>query len=87
MEFIDLQAQYQALRQPIDQAIREVLDASRYINGPQVKQLEEALAGFVGVEHAVGFSSGTDALLAILMAWEIGAGDEVITTPFSFIAT
>ncbi|MBF0182253.1 MAG: DegT/DnrJ/EryC1/StrS family aminotransferase [Magnetococcales bacterium] len=87
MEFIDLQAQYQALRQPIDLAIREVLDASRYINGPQVKQLEEALAGFVGVEHAVGFSSGTDALLAILMAWEIGPGDEVITTPFSFIAT
>ncbi|MBF0126315.1 MAG: DegT/DnrJ/EryC1/StrS family aminotransferase [Magnetococcales bacterium] len=87
MEFIDLQAQYQALRVPVDRAIQEVLDSSRYINGPQVKQLEAELARFVGIEHGVGFSSGTDALLAILMAWEIGPGDEVITTPFSFIAT
>ncbi|MEO5332317.1 MAG: DegT/DnrJ/EryC1/StrS family aminotransferase [Magnetococcus sp. YQC-5] len=87
MEFIDLQAQYQALREPVNQAIQEVLDSSRYINGPQVKQLEETLARFVGTEHAVGFSSGTDALLALLMAWEIGPGDEVITSPFSFIAT
>lgn len=87
MEFIDLQAQYQILRDPVNQAIQEVLDSSRYINGPQVKQLETALASFVDIDYAVGFSSGTDALLAILMAWKIGPGDEVITSPFSFIAT
>ncbi|MBF0342316.1 MAG: DegT/DnrJ/EryC1/StrS family aminotransferase [Magnetococcales bacterium] len=87
MEFIDLQAQYRMLRTEINQAIQEVLDSSRYINGPQVKALEEALAGFVGCAHGVGFSSGTDALLALLMAWNVGPGDEVITTPFTFIAT
>ncbi|GAB0058438.1 UDP-2-acetamido-2-deoxy-3-oxo-D-glucuronate aminotransferase [Candidatus Magnetaquicoccaceae bacterium FCR-1] len=87
MEFIDLQTQYRAMRDPINQAIQAVLDSSRYINGPQVKELETALAAFVGCDHAVGFSSGTDALLAILMAKGIGPGDEVITTPFTFIAT
>ncbi|MBF0629048.1 MAG: DegT/DnrJ/EryC1/StrS family aminotransferase [Magnetococcales bacterium] len=88
MEFIDLQAQYRMMRPAIDQAIQEVLDSSRYINGPQVQALEQALAAFVGSGmHAVGFSSGTDALLAILMAKGIGPGDEVITTPFTFIAT
>ncbi|MBF0437989.1 MAG: DegT/DnrJ/EryC1/StrS family aminotransferase [Magnetococcales bacterium] len=87
MEFIDLQAQYRIMRDPVNRAIQEVLDSSRYINGPWVKELETVLARFVGVGHAVGFSSGTDALLAILMAWGIGPGDEVITSPFSFIAT
>ncbi|MEO5345330.1 MAG: DegT/DnrJ/EryC1/StrS family aminotransferase [Magnetococcus sp. YQC-9] len=87
MEFIDLQTQYRAMREPINQAIQAVLDSSRYINGPQVKELESALAAFVGCDHAVGFSSGTDALLAILMAKGVGPGDEVITTPFTFIAT
>ncbi|MBF0215161.1 MAG: DegT/DnrJ/EryC1/StrS family aminotransferase [Magnetococcales bacterium] len=75
------------MRDPVNRAIQEVLDSSRYINGPQVKELETALAEFVGCSHAVGLSSGTDALLAILMAWGIGPGDEVITTPFTFIAT
>ncbi|MBF0191513.1 MAG: DegT/DnrJ/EryC1/StrS family aminotransferase [Magnetococcales bacterium] len=87
MEFIDLQSQYRLMRDPVNRAIQEVLDTSRYINGPQVKELEGALAEFVGCGHAVGLSSGTDALLAILMAWGIGPGDEVITTPFTFIAT
>jgi UDP-2-acetamido-2-deoxy-ribo-hexuluronate aminotransferase len=87
LEFIDLQAQYRTMRDPVNRAIQEVLDSSRYINGPQVKELETALAEFVGCSHAVGLSSGTDALLAILMAWGIGPGDEVITTPFTFIAT
>ncbi|MBF0177869.1 MAG: DegT/DnrJ/EryC1/StrS family aminotransferase [Magnetococcales bacterium] len=87
MQFIDLQAQYQAYRQEIDAAIQGVLDSSRYIHGPQVAALEEALARFVGVRHAVGFSSGTDSLRATLMAWGIGPGDEVITTPFTFVAT
>ncbi|MBF0621779.1 MAG: DegT/DnrJ/EryC1/StrS family aminotransferase [Magnetococcales bacterium] len=87
MQFIDLQAQYQAYKSEIDTAIAEVLQTSRYINGPNVENLEKGLAHFVGVERGVGFSSGTDALLATLMAWNIGPGDEVITTPFTFIAT
>ena len=87
MRFIDLQAQYQAYQESIDAAIQEVLQSALFINGPQSVALEERLAAFVGVKHAVGFSSGTDSLRAILMAWEIGPGDEVITSPFSFIAT
>ncbi|MBF0613894.1 MAG: DegT/DnrJ/EryC1/StrS family aminotransferase [Magnetococcales bacterium] len=87
MEFIDLQTQYRHMRDPMNRAIQTVLDSSRYINGPQVKELEDALAQFVGCTHAVGCSSGTDALLGILMALGVGPGDEVITTPFTFIAT
>ncbi|MBF0370878.1 MAG: DegT/DnrJ/EryC1/StrS family aminotransferase [Magnetococcales bacterium] len=87
MQFIDLQAQYRAYQEPIDAAIRQVLASSRYIHGPQVAELEKVLADFVGADHGVGLSSGTDSLTAILMAWGIGPGDEVITTPFTFIAT
>lgn len=87
MHFIDLQIQYKKYKKTVDAAIQEVLDSSKYINGPQVKKLEDVLADFVGTDHGVGFSSGTDSLKAILMAWEIGIGDEVITTPFTFIAS
>lgn len=87
MHFIDLQTQYRTYRASIDAAIREVLESARFINGPQVQELEAALAGFVGCGHAVGFASGTDSLLALLMAWGVGPGDEVITTPFTFFAT
>ena len=87
MRFIDLQAQYRAYQEDIDAAIRDVLESALFINGPQVAALELALARFVGVRHAVGFSSGTDSLRAVFMAWELAPGDEVITTPFSFIAT
>ncbi|MBF0401554.1 MAG: DegT/DnrJ/EryC1/StrS family aminotransferase [Magnetococcales bacterium] len=87
MRFIDLQAQYHAYRNAIDSAIQTVVESALFINGPQVAQLETELARFVGVQHAVGFSSGTDSLQAILMAWGIAPGDEVITTPFTFIAT
>ncbi len=87
MHFIDLQVQYQAYRKSINDAVQEVMDACQFINGPQVEKLERMLAHFVDVEYAVGFSSGTDSLRAVLMAWEVGPGDEVITTPFSFIAT
>lgn len=87
MHFIDLQTQYRHYRHEIDDAIRSVLDSSLYVNGPQVARLEEALAAYVGCRRAVAFSSGTDALLSILLAWGIGPGDEVITTPFTFIAT
>lgn len=86
MQFIDLKAQYQAYRESIDAAIQDVLQSALFVNGPQSGALEASLSKFVGVKHAVGFSSGTDSLRAILMAWEIGPGDEVITSPFSFIA-
>ena len=85
--FIDLQAQYQAYKQEIDKAIQNVLDSSQYIMGPEVKKLEDGLARYTGSKHAIACSSGTDALLLALMAMDIQPGDEVITTPFTFIST
>ena len=94
MEFIDLKAQQNQLtskgiplREEIDKRIQVVLNHGKYILGPEVKELEQKLAKFVGVKHCVGVSSGTDALLIALMALGIKRGDEVITTPFSFFAT
>jgi len=87
MQFIDLKAQQERIRPDIDRRIQAVLNHGQYIMGPEVQELEERLAGFVGIEHAIAVSSGTDALLIALMALEIGPGDEVITSPFSFIAT
>jgi len=85
--FNDLQAQYKACREAIDGQIREVLDSSRYILGEKVEQLERELARRVGVRHAVGVGSGTQALMLALMAIGLKPGDEVITTPFTFVAT
>jgi len=87
MQFIDLQVQYRRLKGQIDSRIQQVLDHGRYVLGPEVAELEERLAEYVGVEHCIGVSSGTDALLGSLMALDIGAGGEGITTPFTFIAT
>ncbi|HMW24519.1 MAG TPA: DegT/DnrJ/EryC1/StrS family aminotransferase [Burkholderiaceae bacterium] len=87
MQFIDLKAQYVALKPQIDAGIQRVLDHGQYIMGPEVKQLEERLAARTGVAHCVTVSSGTEALLISLMALGIGPGDEVITTPFTFAAT
>ncbi|MBN1522203.1 MAG: DegT/DnrJ/EryC1/StrS family aminotransferase [Candidatus Aureabacteria bacterium] len=87
MQFIDLQKQYQAYKNEIDKEIHEVLDTSQYILGGKVTELEEKLASYAGVKHALGVSSGTDALLMALMAKGIEGGDEIITTPFTFIAT
>ena len=87
MEFIDLKTQYQALRGEIDARIHAVLDHGQYIMGPEVAELEQRLAAFTGARHCITVSSGTEALLISLMALGIGRGDEVITTPFSFIAT
>ncbi len=87
MQFVDLKAQYDAYQAEIDAAIKEVTASAQFVNGPQVQELEEALAGFVGVEHAVACASGTDALQLALMVFGVGPGDEVITTPFTFIAT
>ncbi len=87
MQFVDLKAQYRAYQAEIDAAIGKVTASAQFINGPQVQELEKALADFVGVEHAVACASGTDALQLALMVSGIGSGDEVITTPFTFIAT
>lgn len=87
MEFIDLKTQYKKYKKEIDQAIQKVLDSSSYIMGPEIKELESALATYVGVKHCIGASSGTDTLLMAMMALNIGPGDEVITTPFTWIST
>ncbi len=87
MKFIDLQAQYQVYKKEIDSEIKKVLDSSTYILGCQVEQLEKQLAEYVGVKHCITTSSGTDSLLIALMALGIGRGDEVITTPFTWVAT
>ena len=87
MQFIDLKAQYERLQTSIKSGIDKVLEHGQYIMGPEITALEQELAKFVGVKHAVAVSSGTDALLMALMVLNIGHGDEVITTPLSFFAT
>jgi dTDP-4-amino-4,6-dideoxygalactose transaminase len=85
--FLDLKAQYAAIKSEIRRAIDEVCANQQFVLGPQVRRLEDEIARYCGAPHAVGVSSGTDALLLALMALGIGAGDEVITTPYTFIAT
>ena len=84
---LDLRAQYAAIRGSVDAAIADVMQSQHFILGPVVEQCETAIARYCGTTHAVGVSSGTDALLACLMAEDIGPGHEVITTPFTFFAT
>ncbi|MCV2359817.1 DegT/DnrJ/EryC1/StrS family aminotransferase [Paucibacter sp. TC2R-5] len=87
MPFIDLKSQYTALKPRIDARIQAVLDHGQYIMGPEVKELEAALAAYTGAKHCITVSSGTEALLIALMALDLKPGDEVITTPFTFAAT
>ncbi|MET3134745.1 UDP-2-acetamido-2-deoxy-ribo-hexuluronate aminotransferase [Oxalobacteraceae bacterium GrIS 1.11] len=87
MQFIDLKAQYNALRDSINARIQTVLDHGQYIMGPEVKELEDKLSTYTGAKHCITVASGTEALLIALMALDVKPGDEVITTPFSFIAT
>lgn len=84
---LDLKAQYAPLRAEIETAIRQVCDDQRFILGPRVAELEAKVAEYSQTKHGLGLSSGTDALLLALMALDIGAGDEVVTTPFTFFAT
>lgn len=87
INFIDLGRQYQKLQSDINSQIQSVITSSAFIMGEQVAQLEKALAQYVGTKYAIGCASGTDALLLALMAYDIQPGDEIITTPFTFIAT
>ena len=87
INFIDLKKQYNTYKSEIDSAIKEVIDSTQYINGSYVKKLEEKLQEYIGVKHAIVCASGTDALQLALMAYDVGPGDEIVTTPFTFIAT
>ena len=85
--FLDLKAQYESIKDEINQKILEIISSQKFVLGPEVEHLEEEIASFCGVRSAIGVSSGSDALIISLMALEIGDGDEVITTPFTFFAT
>lgn len=84
---LDLQAQYKTIKDEIDMSIKQVLESSVYIMGPNVKKLEKDIAEFTGVKHGIGVGNGTDALLLALEAIGIKPGDEVITSPFTFFAS
>jgi dTDP-4-amino-4,6-dideoxygalactose transaminase len=84
---LDLKAQYLAIKPEIERVVAEVMESQHFILGPQVQECEKAIAEYSNCAHAIGASSGTDALLMCLMAEGIGAGDEVITTPYTFFAT
>ena len=84
---IDLDAQYQAIKPEIDEAIRRVLESGSFILGPEVAALERDVAEYIGVQHAVGVASGTDALYLSLRALGIGQGDEVLLPAFTFFAS
>jgi UDP-2-acetamido-2-deoxy-ribo-hexuluronate aminotransferase len=87
LPFIDLKTQQKKIHDRIMENIRRVLAHGQYILGPEVRELEERLAAYVGVRHAITCSSGTDSLLMVLMAKGVGPGDAIFTTPFTFIAT
>ncbi|MGA1795404.1 MAG: DegT/DnrJ/EryC1/StrS family aminotransferase [bacterium] len=84
---MDLTTEYRSLKGEIDQAVHRVLESGRFILGPEVESLEGAVARYCNAEHAVGVGSGTEALHLALIACGVGKGDEVITTPFTFVAT
>ncbi len=87
IQMVDVVGQYRRIQKDVDEAVRKVFDSGRFILGPEVAELESQIAKYLGSKYAVGCASGTDALQIAMMALGIGPGDEVITTPFSFVAT
>ena len=87
MQFRDLKAQYNVLKDEMDQAILDVVASSAYVLGPKVKEMEQAFADYVGVKHCIACASGTDALLLALKAWDVKAGDAVFVPSFTFFAS
>src|SRR3984957_8332610 len=85
--FIDLQAQRRRLGAPLERAIAAAVEGGQWIMGPQVRALEEELASFAGVKHAIACANGTDALLIVLRAWDVGPGDAVFVPAFTFAAS
>lgn len=85
--FLDLKPQYKALEKPINERIQKVLNHGQFILGPEVEECEKALAAYIGTKYCLTAASGTDSLVMALLAMGVGAGDEVITTPFTFFAT
>jgi dTDP-4-amino-4,6-dideoxygalactose transaminase len=84
---LDLRAQYRSLKPEIEEALHKIFESGHFVLGPNVEALEKEIAGYHGVKYALGLASGTDALHFSLSALDIKQGDEVITTPFTFIAT
>ena len=84
---LDLRAQFVTIKDEVMAAMHRVVESQHFILGPEVDALEESVAAYSGCAHGVGVSSGTDAILVGLMALGVGAGDEVITTPYTFIST
>src|SRR5512138_2715927 len=87
IEFVDLKTQQQRIAASLEARMRAVFQHGQFIQGPEVAELEQQLAARTGSRHCIACSSGTDALLMAMMALGVGAGDEVITTPFTFIST
>ena len=87
IDFIDLKTQQAKIAPQLRERLERVLSHGKYIMGPEIKELEDRLAAYVGVKHVVTCSSGTDALLMPLLAYGVGPGDAIFTTPFTFIAT
>ena len=87
IKFVDLAAMNDEIRERVDREMAEIHQNTAYIGGPHVEAFEKEFADFLGVRHVIGVGSGTDALRLALMAHDVGPGDEVITTPMTFIAT